>query len=102
MLAVDSVSWVRFTGRTPVDSGNSRKTLSSWGRDVTIIGAPARGILELAGKKIANPMITYRAEDPTFFAKWGYPVTGLIGNAGFLDEIVVLYLGLYPALGFAR
>jgi hypothetical protein len=52
---------------------------------------------------LEKSMVYYNAEQPDFFVKnWGASTIGLMGNAPFWNEILVLDFGTYPALGILR
>ena len=49
-----------------------------------------------------SPLVYYPAAEPARFRGLGYPAAGVLGNALFWDRIVVLSLGVWPALGVLK
>lgn len=102
-LSVDFETWKTLTGLTNETQATSRLSVSSWGKKIPLYGAPALGALEIGSIRLEKPMVYYNAEQPDFFMKnWGKSTIGLMGNAPFWNEIVVLDFGTYPALGILR
>lgn len=101
-LAVDFESWKTLTGRASETEATTRITVNSWGKQAPLIGAHAVGALEVGEIRLEQPVIYYWGNEPTFFRKWFHPATGLIGNAPFWNEVVVLDLGERPAFGILR
>ncbi len=102
-LIVDFESWKSLTTRIGDTATTTTKlTVSAWGEQVTHIGAPALGPLEVGSIKMARPIVYYRESQPDFFKKLLSPAAGLMGNAPFWDEVVVMDLSARPAFGILR
>jgi hypothetical protein len=101
-LAVDQATWAALTGRTGERDATSRVTPPSRGTPQPFVGAPAQGALELGGLRMDAPLVYYPAAEPARFRGLGYPAAGVLGNALFWDRVVVLSLGVWPALGVLR
>ncbi|HEX8385657.1 MAG TPA: hypothetical protein VF576_05715, partial [Rubricoccaceae bacterium] len=65
-------------------------------------GAKAEGDLEVGPVHLARPTVYTEPADPTGYADFGFRARGLIGNAPFFDEIVVLDLRSRPLFGVLR
>jgi hypothetical protein len=92
-LIVDYEPWQRMTGL--VDSTEATERLtggSAWGRDITLLGAPAPGALAVGSVRLEHPMIYF--EDTAPFSSWAFPAQGLLGNELFWNRVVLLDLGL--------
>ncbi len=98
-ITVDRVTWTMLTGVSDPEEAATHWTVSSWGNTLTAIGEPAQGPLVIGSVRIAGPEIFYLEQQPRLFESWPFPVSGLIGNAPFLNRVVVLNLGLRPQLG---
>lgn len=102
MLAVDSADWATYTRRTPQDRRNGKRTGMSWGKPYTSLIAPATGTMTFGDTRFAHPLVTYRREEPDHFAKFPFPARGLMGNAPFWNEVIVLIADDRPAFGVVR
>lgn len=91
-----------LTGRTGTEPDNVRSEGTSWGQMFTGIGAPALGALEVGDVRLENPTVWYRPEQPNFVGAWPIYAQGLMGNAPFWDEVVVLDLGIWNSFGVLR
>ncbi|MFL5382331.1 MAG: DUF4440 domain-containing protein [Longimicrobiaceae bacterium] len=101
-LAVDQATWTTLTGRAGERDATSRVTPPSRGTPQPFVGAPAQGALELGGIRMESPLVYYPAAEPARFRGLGYPAAGVLGNALFWDRVVVLSLGVWPALGVLK
>jgi len=101
-LAVDQATWTTLTGRAGERDATSRVTPPARGTLQPFLGAPAQGALELGGIRMESPLVYYPAAEPARFRGLGYPTAGVLGNALFWDRIVVLSLGVWPALGVLK
>jgi hypothetical protein len=101
-LLLDADRWRELTGRSGPDDATIRWKARSWGHTVTAIGAPARGALVVGSARIVEPTLFYLEEQPNLFSAWPFPATGLVGNAPFWDDVVVVDLGLRPRFGLMR
>lgn len=60
-----------------------RITVSSWGDEVGLVGAPAKGALTIGTLRIANPV--------AYFTSTGLVETdGILGNALFYDRYAIV------------
>jgi hypothetical protein len=66
------------------------------------VGAPGLGALVLGGIRMESPLVYYPGAEPARFHELGYPAAGVLGNALFWDRVVVLSLGVWPALGVLK
>jgi hypothetical protein len=98
-VSVDVERWKAITGRAGEDEATERVMAGSWGKQVAIHGAPARGPLRVGALRLGCPMIYYRPDAPTHFEEFPYPAEGSLGNAPFWSAVVVLDLGVWPAFG---
>ena len=87
-FVVDLDDWIRFTGYDDPDSAPIQKKVDSWGKKVTVIGAPARGSLTIGSAHIPDPKIYFLKEQPKLFSSWPFPIRGLVGNVAFWDRKV--------------
>jgi ketosteroid isomerase-like protein len=101
-LAVDQATWATLTGRAGERDATSRVTPPSRGTLQPFVGAPAQGALVLGGIRMESPLVYYPGAEPARFRGLGYPAAGVLGNALFWDRIVVLSLGVWPALGVLK
>jgi hypothetical protein len=103
-LSVDQALWRTLTGREGERDATSRLSVtgSGVGAPARVIGAPARGALEVGGVRVESPLVYFHGTEPEHFRSWSFPATGLIGNAPFKDGIVLLSLGVWPAFGILK
>ncbi|MEZ4655418.1 MAG: hypothetical protein R3E12_17960 [Candidatus Eisenbacteria bacterium] len=95
-LVMDREDW---DGLRDPDATPSNVDGSSWGQEITIVGAPARGPLSIGSIRLDTPMVYYIAQSPTMFSSWPFPTDGLVGNSPFWDRVVILDLGIRPRFG---
>ena len=67
-----------------------------------MVGAEMQGALEIGKVRMDSAMVYYWGDPPTFFDQWPFPVAGLLGNALFIDEVVVIDLGQTTRFGILR
>jgi hypothetical protein len=101
-LVVDLDLWQRLTGRKGQDDATSILDVSSWGETVPMVGAEMQGALEIGTARMDRAMVYYWGDQPRFFEEWPFPAAGLLGNALFFDEVVVIDLGQPTRLGVLR
>ncbi|WIO73574.1 hypothetical protein QP938_09740 [Porticoccaceae bacterium LTM1] len=91
-LLVDKTNWQHLTGRQGNESDNLQ--ISGWSHDrvVTTIGAPLTTQLAFGSFVAEQPMVHFIAEQPKRFEHNAIKTEGLIGNAPFFDEVVVMDL----------
>jgi ketosteroid isomerase-like protein len=101
-LSVDQSLWRTLTGREGEREATSRLSVAAAGAPVRVVGAPARGALEVGGLKVEAPLVYYQGAEPEHFHGWSFPVAGSLGNTPFKDGVVLLSLGAWPAFGILR
>lgn len=101
-ITVDFDRWVELTGCADPESAPTQWTVNSWGNQVVILGAPARGPLIIGSARIPDPQVYYLKEQPNFFRQWPFPAEGLVGNAPFWDRVVIMDLGIRPRFGLLQ
>jgi hypothetical protein len=101
-LVVDLDLWQRLTGKSGQDDATTVLEVSSWGKKVPMVGAEMQGSLEIGSVRMDRPMVYYWGNQPRFFAQWPFPATGLLGNALFFDEVVVIDLSEPTRFGIIR
>ncbi len=77
--------WQEWTGRRPHDARNLPLKGKSWGKEVTLAGAPLKGSLCLGKACLSEPLIFFA---PTILANLDlerapYRIAGVLGNALF-------------------
>jgi hypothetical protein len=97
VLQVDLDDWKAFTGKTAWQQAATHLHIPSWGKDAEVAGAPATGDLIIGKSTFPHPLITTRSAQAHFFRD-GVQVQGVLGNAQFLNKVIVLNLGSYPSL----
>jgi predicted aspartyl protease len=92
-LSVEKAKWEELTdfGKVPVDPIKG----TSWGKAMTWAGAIAQQRISVGGIALQRPAVFY--EDNGFY-KDNYNAMGLVGNAPFMDKMVIL--GLAPFMTF--
>jgi len=98
-VIVDFDDWTELTSP---ETNPTEKDVNSWGKVVTVVGAPARGSLIIGSAHIDNPRVYYLKDEPGLFSQWPFPARGLIGNAPFWDRVVIMDLGIRPRLGLLQ
>jgi hypothetical protein len=101
-LVVDLDLWQRLTGKKGQDDATSILNVSSWGKTVPMVGAEMQGALEIGKIRMDRAMVYYWGDEPRFFEQWPFPAAGLLGNALFIDEVVVIDLGQPTRFGILR
>ncbi|MCX5752305.1 MAG: retropepsin-like aspartic protease, partial [Candidatus Krumholzibacteria bacterium] len=75
--------WQRLTGLRGNEKSTIRITVPSWGKEVSLVGAPVKGTLTIGTLQVSNPV--------AYFASTGLVETdGLLGNALFYDEYTII------------
>jgi hypothetical protein len=97
-LNVDLNFWKEATGKSGTQDALTHQHVSAWGNDLEIIGAPATGNLKIGKHVYPTPIVITMPSRPNDFRDnyWG---TGLLGNALFSGNIVILDLGAHPRFG---
>jgi hypothetical protein len=101
-LVVDRGLWQRLTGKKGRTDATSILNVRSWGKTVPMVGAEMEGALEIGTVRMSRAMVYFWGDQPRFFEQWPFPATGLLGNALFFDEVVVIDLGRPTRFGILR
>ncbi len=64
--------------------------IDSWEKKVTVVGAPIRGSIEIAGTVSRDPLVFYTPNGEFDFSKADPRIIGLFGNALFFDRMVIV------------
>ena len=98
-LVVDQRLWKRLTGRSSIRYGQTTSgDAVSWGIKQHFIGAPGRGVLEIGNHTFKQPHVDTNTTKPREFRD-DFGAEGLLGNALFMNSIVVLDLGSHAQFG---
>jgi len=95
-MLLNQSTWQRWTGSEPITRTVS---VGTWGRDVPFVGAPPTSQISVAGRALRVTEIFFSAQQPEMFSGWKHPADGLVGNAAFLDSVVVLDASAQPRFG---
>jgi hypothetical protein len=101
-LVVDADHWKTLTRPTYGEHPAREVSVNSWGKQVKLVGQPALGAIEIASLRVDHPLIFYPPGDALGLQKQPHAVSGLLGNALFWDDILVLDFGAPPQLGILR
>lgn len=101
-LMVDAGHWKTLTRPTYGEPPAKEVSVNSWGKQVKFVGQPALGAIEIASLRVDHPLIFHGPEDPLGLQKQSQAISGLLGNALFWDDILVLDFGITPQLGILR
>jgi hypothetical protein len=101
-LIVDAAHWKTLTRPTYGEPPAKEVSVNSWGKQVKLAGQPALGAIEIASLRVDHPLIFREPEDSGGSRQRPQAVSGLIGNALFWDDILVLDFGTPPQLGILR
>lgn len=101
LSVVHKIVWAELTGRDPNDPVVRHLTIPAWGRQLVSVYAPARGAASISAISLGKPAIWYTLDDPVLSdtPETDSVMSGVIGLASFLDDIVLLKLDAQPALG---
>ena len=98
-IVVDLENWAKLT-RTKQSSGDDVTIRGgSWGKTVEWKGRLSPGDLGIGPIKLSRPVIYTQPSEPTKFASWPVKIDGLIGNASFYDNVVILDLTEWMRFG---
>ncbi|MBA2607133.1 MAG: hypothetical protein H0U96_09740 [Acidobacteria bacterium] len=97
-LGVDFEVWKIMTGNSGEEQAGVKAAGYSWGKPMNFIGAETKGEFEIGNIKLGKQLAFYRSQPVDFFKKFPIEATGTIGNVPFLDKVIVLDLGIHPAL----
>lgn len=97
-LDVDLDTWRQLTGRSEPVGTTPPIEERDWGKVLHRIEAPATGDLKIGNVTFAHPMVSTTVERPQYYST-AMAAEGLIGNAPFLHDILILDLGSFPGFG---
>jgi hypothetical protein len=97
-LDVDFEVWKLLTGRTEAIGTTPPIEEHIWGKPMHLIRAPAKGNLTVGKSVLSGLMVSTTLERPHYYRD-DMTAGGVIGNAPFLHDIVILDLGSFPAFG---
>lgn len=98
-LLVDFDLWKEATGKTGSKDATMHEMAQSWGQPREFIGAVATGDLKLGEHIYRHPQIRTAPSKPNDFRENYFGAQGALGNALFLNSIVILDLGAHPEFG---
>jgi hypothetical protein len=101
-LAFDADHWKTLTRPTYGEPPAKEVSVNSWGKQVKFVGQPALGAIEIASLRVDHPLIFHAPGDPLGLQKQSHAISGLLGNALFWNDILVLDFGATPQLGILR
>jgi len=91
-LVVDEAEWKIFTGKSGSEPENHIVRGYSWDQEITTVGARATGNLSLGALVLEQPHIHFIKQSARLFANYPFDARGLIGNAPFLEQRILLDL----------
>ena len=98
-LNVDLGRWKVLTGKADTAAADRVFEVPSWGKKIPLAGAATHVPLSIAGVQMQGAVVYTNPAAPDFFKdQIGGGAEGLLGNAMFLDEVVVL--DLTPSMRF--
>ena len=97
-LDVDLALWKDLTGKNGSSDATVHFRAPSWGKELEIIGAPASGQLKIGRQVFSHPLVTTFPAQPDSYST-DYKAQGLLGNALFQDDIIILDLSAHPMFG---
>jgi hypothetical protein len=99
-LMVDADHWKTLTRPTYGEPPAKEVSVNSWGKQIKLVGQPGLGAIEIASLRVDHPLIFRMPEAGS--GKPRQAVSGLLGNALFWNDILVLDLSGTPQLGILR
>lgn len=85
---VDKDLWEGLTGKVGDAPENTRVEGESWGKTVTIVGAPTEEEIRIGGISLGRPHVYFDTTSSITFGRSG--VDGVMGNALFYDRYIVI------------
>lgn len=85
--------WQRVVEVGETETGASRIRISAWGESIDCFGAPLKERMEIAGviaEKAIAYFCDYEGKQQRDISEWPYKANGLVGNALFYDEYIVV------------
>lgn len=97
-LDVDLGTWKQLTGRDDAVGTTAPIEEHVWGKILHRIEAPATADLKIGKLSFPHPVVSTTVERPQYYSS-AMAGEGVIGNAPFLQDILVLDLGSFPGFG---
>lgn len=98
-LSVDLDVWKEASGKAGPKEASTRIHAQSWGEQIEVNGTRATGDLLIGRHRFHNPRLTTVPSRPTSYRDSYFGAQGALGNALFLDSIVILDLWAHPRFG---
>lgn len=98
-LALDVPLWLEATGKKSTADATTHKFAETWGQKVEYVTARAIGPLTIGDRTYPNALLTASASRPTSFHDNVNGASGALGNALFMNSIIILDLGSHPEFG---
>jgi len=99
-LHVNQDLWQQFTGREGKETDNIFIEAPAWGNYITVIGAPSKEEMIISDFELGKPMIYYSEKTPDRYK--GSGLDGLMGNAPFFDDYIVILDGIEQRFGLVK
>lgn len=99
-LIVDLGPWRTLTGLTEPTRAPLKVEGSSWGQPITVHGAPSLQTMNVGATALGRLGIYTLPGDPDGFAHWPFKAEGIVGNAPFIQGLVVLDMTGRVAFGY--
>jgi len=99
-LHVNQDLWQQFTGREGKETDNIFIEAPAWGNYITLVGAPSKEEMIISDFKLGKPMIYYSEKTPDLYK--GSGLDGLMGNAPFFDDYIVILDGIEQRFGLVK
>ncbi len=88
-LTLDQPLWRKVTGRNGDEADNLRADVPSWGKIITIVGAPTKEEMMLGELSLGHPNAFYE-QSTTNLVFEGSGAHGVMGNSPFYDHYIVI------------
>jgi len=95
-------TWRKLTGLEGSEPGTLRLRVPSWGREAVLVGAPVNGNLALGTLEVARPVAWFDSSGAVDLSAGALPADGLLGNALFYDEYVMIIDRVENRFGLLR
>ena len=89
-ISTSKAMWQKLTGLQGNEKNVVRMSVPSWGKEAVLVGAPAKGDLNFGTLHVTNPMVYFDSTGLIDFSQWPFKTDGLLGNALFYDEYLVI------------
>jgi len=99
-LHVNQDLWQQFTGREGKETDNIFIEAPAWGNYITLVGAPSKEEMIISDFDLGKPMIFYSEKTPDPYK--GSGLDGLMGNAPFFEDYIVILDGIEHRFGLVK